>query len=53
MTTIQITVTTKYNVTIEQLDRANKIIDGRDNSVYFQVDSQTTPGLPDSIPNIV
>jgi hypothetical protein len=44
MTTIEITVTTKYNVTIEQIDRASKIIDGRDNSVYFQVDSQTTPG---------
>jgi SWIM zinc finger len=44
MTTIQMTVTTKYNVTIEQIDRATKIIDCNTNTVYFQVDSQTTPG---------
>ena len=44
MTSTQITLTTQYNITIEQLDRATKIIDCNTNTVYYQVDSQTNPG---------
>jgi SWIM zinc finger len=42
VTSIQITAITQYNITIEQLDRATKIIDG--NTVFYQIDSQTNPG---------
>lgn len=44
MTSTQITAITQYNITIEQLDRATKIIDVNTNTVYYQVDSQTNPG---------
>ncbi len=44
MTSTYITLTTQYNITIEQLDRATKIIDCNTNTVYYQVDSQTNPG---------
>lgn len=44
MTSTQITLTTQYNITIEQLDRATKIIDCNTSTVYYQVDSQTNPG---------
>ncbi len=44
MTSTQLTLTTQYNITIEQLDRATKIIDCNTNTVYYQVDSQTNPG---------
>ena len=44
MTSTQITAITQYNITIEQLDRATKIIDCNTNTVYYQVDSQTNPG---------
>jgi len=43
MTTTQITVTTQYNVTLEQIDKATRIIDMKTNTVFYQVESQTDP----------
>ena len=41
MTTTQITITTHYNVTLEQIDKATRIIDMKTNTVFYQVESQT------------
>ena len=41
MTTTQITVTTQYNITLEQIDKATRIIDLKTNTVFYQVESQT------------
>ncbi len=42
-TTATVTITAQYNVTLEQLDKADRVIDLRRNKVFYQVESQTDP----------
>ncbi len=43
MTTIEATVTAQYNITIEQLDKASRIIDMKRHKIFYQVSSQSGP----------
>ena len=38
------TLTSKYNVTEEQIDACTRVIDNATNTVFYQVESQSNPG---------